>query len=416
MNDRISAAAPPPPGGPGPNHAKPALGQLEFIALIAMLFATIALSIDAMLPAITEIGQLLSPEAPNRAMLIIGAFFLGMGLGTFVSGPLSDAWGRKTVMMIGGLVYSLASLVCYFAGSLEVLIAARIVQGIGAAGPRTVSLAMVRDMYRGREMARIMSFAMMIFMVAPAIAPLMGQAIIHVADWHAIFLVFVLFSVTSLVWLGLRQPETLPKADRIPLNIPRLIASAKDMFSHRIVVVTILIQALVMAVLVSLLSSISPVFEQHFGRGDEFPLWFALAAVFSAFGSLANARLVMTVGMRRVITLTFTAVLTISVLVLASLLWLDLPPRAEFALFMVWIISLFCMMSLTMGNLNALAMEPVGHIAGFAASIMAGVSTVVSVIISLPVTQSFSGSHLPLVAGSVVFLGLALALMRLTKR
>jgi DHA1 family bicyclomycin/chloramphenicol resistance-like MFS transporter len=179
MNDRISAAAPPPPGGPGPNHAKPALGQLEFIALIAMLFATIALSIDAMLPAITEIGQLLSPEAPNRAMLIIGAFFLGMGLGTFVSGPLSDAWGRKTVMMIGGLVYSLASLVCYFAGSLEVLIAARIVQGIGAAGPRTVSLAMVRDMYRGREMARIMSFAMMIFMVAPAIAPLMGQAIIH---------------------------------------------------------------------------------------------------------------------------------------------------------------------------------------------------------------------------------------------
>ncbi|WP_283178059.1 multidrug effflux MFS transporter [Gemmobacter sp. 24YEA27] len=404
------------PHAPGPNHAKPALSQPEFIALIAMLFATIALSIDAMLPAITDIGKLLSPEAPNRAMLIIGAFFLGMGLGTFVSGPLSDAWGRKPVMMIGGAVYCVASLVCYFAGSLEMLIVARVVQGIGAAGPRTVSLAMVRDMYSGREMARIMSFAMMIFMVAPAIAPLMGQAVIHLADWHAIFLVFVVFSLTSLVWLGLRQPETLPKADRIPLNIPRLIASAKDMFSHRIVIVTILIQALVMAVLISLLSSISPVFEQHFTRGDEFPLWFALAAIFSAAGSLANARLVMTVGMRRVVTLTFLAVLVISALVLASLLWLALPPTAEFALFMIWIISLFCMMSLTMGNLNALAMEPVGHIAGFAASIMAGVSTVLSVVISLPVTQSFSGSHLPLVAGSVVFLGLALALMRLAKR
>ncbi|NPD15661.1 multidrug effflux MFS transporter [Xinfangfangia sp. D13-10-4-6] len=400
----------------GPNHAKPALGQVEFIALIAMLFATIALSIDAMLPAITEIGQLLSPEAPNRAMLIIGAFFLGMGLGTFVSGPLSDAWGRKTVMMIGGAIYSIASLVCYFAGSLEVLIAARVVQGIGAAGPRTVSLAMVRDMYSGREMARIMSFAMMIFMVAPAIAPLMGQAIIHLADWHAIFLAFVIFSVISLLWLGLRQPETLPLADRIPLNIPRLMASTKDLFSHRIVVVTIVIQALVMAVLVSQLSSIAPVFEKHFGRGTEFPLWFALAAVFSALGSLANARLVMTVGMRRVVTVTFAVVLTISVLVLISLLWIKLPLGADFALFMIWLTSLFCMMSLTMGNLNALAMEPVGHIAGFAASIMAGVSTVLAVVLSLPVTQSFTDSHLPLVAGSVVFLGLALALMRLTKR
>lgn len=404
------------PHAPGPNHAKPALSQPEFIALIAMLFATIALSIDAMLPAITDIGKLLSPEAPNRAMLIIGAFFLGMGLGTFVSGPLSDAWGRKPVMMIGGAVYCAASLVCYFAGSLEMLIVARVVQGIGAAGPRTVSLAMVRDMYSGREMARIMSFAMMIFMVAPAIAPLMGQAVIHFADWHAIFLVFVVFSLVSLVWLGLRQPETLPVSDRIPLNVPRLIASAKDMFSHRVVVVTILIQTLVMAVLVALLSSISPVFEQHFERGAEFPLWFALAAGFSAMGSLANARLVMTVGMRRVITLTFAAVLLVSVLVLASLLWIALPQELEFALFMIWIISLFCMMSLTMGNLNALAMEPVGHIAGFAASIMAGVSTVLSVVISLPVTQSFSGSHLPLVAGSVVFLGLALALMRLTRR
>src|SRR5690606_30950094 len=117
-----------------------------------------------------------------------------------------------------------------------------------------------------------------------------------------------------------------------------------------------------------------------------------------------------------VITLTFAAVLLVSVLVLASLLWIALPQELEFALFMIWIISLFCMMSLTMGNLNALAMEPVGHIAGFAASIMAGVSTVLSVVISLPVTQSFSGSHLPLVAGSVVFLGLALALMRLTRR
>lgn len=405
------------PQKPGLTHAKPALSQPEFIALIAMLFATIALSIDAMLPAITEIGQLLSPEAPNRAMLIIGSFFFGMGLGTFVTGPLSDALGRKPVLMMGGAIYCMASVVCYFAGSLEVLIVARVIQGIGAAGPRTVSLAMVRDMYSGREMARIMSFAMMIFMVVPAIAPLLGSAVIEFAgDWHAIFLVFVVFSLVSLLWLGLRQPETLPQADRIPLSPARLMASAREMFSHQVVIVTIVIQALVMAVLVSLLSSIEPVFKVHFDRAAEFPYWFAIAAVFSAVGSFTNARLVMTVGMRRVISSTFAGVLLISVLVLCSLLWLDLPARVEFGFFMLWITSLFCMMSLTMGNLNALAMEPVGHIAGFAASIMAGVSTVLAVVISLPVTQNFSGSHLPLVAGSVVFLGLALALMRLVRR
>ncbi|VDC31924.1 multidrug effflux MFS transporter [Pseudogemmobacter humi] len=397
-------------------HARPKLGQAEFIALIAMLFATIALSIDAMLPAISDIGRLLSPEAPNRAMLIIGAFFLGMGLGTFVSGPLSDAYGRKSIMMLGGGVYCAASLACYFAGSLEMLIVARVIQGIGAAGPRTVSLAMVRDMYRGREMARIMSFAMMVFMVAPAIAPLVGQAIIDIADWHAIFLAFVLFSLTSLVWLGLRQPETLARPDRIPLSPRTLLASAQDMFSHRIVVVTILIQALVMAVLVSLLSSIAPIFEQHFDRGVEFPYWFAMAAVFSAVGSFTNAKLVMTVGMRRVITITFAAVLAVSVATLGCLTWGDLSPTADFALFMIWMTSLFCMMSLTMGNLNALAMEPVGHIAGFAASIMAGLSTVLSVIIATPVSQAFDGSYLPLVLGAVIFLGLALALMALTRK
>ena len=133
------------------------LSQGEFVALIAALFATIALSIDAMLPALPEIAASLSPDAPNRAQLVITSFVFGMGLGTLFAGPLADAFGRKPVIMAGSLLFVCAAVACYFAETLEVLLIARVVQGFGAAAPRTVSMALMRDLYKGREMAKIMS-------------------------------------------------------------------------------------------------------------------------------------------------------------------------------------------------------------------------------------------------------------------
>ena len=177
------------------NLTLPRLPLPEFIALIAMLFATIAFSIDAMLPALPEIAQELTPADPNKAQLIVTSFVLGMGLGTLFAGPLSDSFGRRNVILAGAVLYCAASAVAMIAPSLETVLAARVVQGLGAAGPRVVSLALVRDLYKGREMARIMSFAMMIFMVAPAAAPLLGQQIISLAGWHAIFIAFILFAV-----------------------------------------------------------------------------------------------------------------------------------------------------------------------------------------------------------------------------
>ena len=390
----------------------PRLSQGEFIALIAMLFATIAFSIDAMLPAEPMIAAALTPDDPNRAKLVVGAFFLGMGIGTFLSGPLSDAYGRKRVMIWGGVVYSIAALICIFAQSLEVLLAARVLQGIGGAGPRTVSLAMVRDLYKGREMARIMSFAMMIFMVAPAAAPLLGQYIIHLAGWHAIFIAFIVFAVIAMSWLAIRQPETLPPAARIPLSFKGLWAAGKELFSYRIVVVSILIQALTMAVLVATISSVQGIFKVEFDMEDAFPKWFALAAAVSAGASFLNSKLVMTMGMRKVARLAFIGVLTVTVLHY-GLMRLDvLQGNWRFAAFFLWLVSLFCMMGLTMGNLNALAMEPVGNIAGFAASIMAAVSTVFAVILSTPIAQAFDGTHEPLVIGALCCITPSLLLMR----
>jgi len=392
--------------------AQKSVSQTEFVAIVAMLFATIAISIDAMLPALPDIAAALSPEAPNAAQLVVTSFVLGMGIGTLFAGPLSDAFGRKRVIMLGSAVYAMAALACYFAPSLELLLAARVVQGIGSAAPRTVSIAMVRDLFSGREMARILSFVMMVFTIIPAVAPLMGQGIIALADWHAIFLAYIAFSAITMLWLGLRQPETLSVAARRPLHITSLWLATKELGGHRVIVISTLVQALTLGALFGTLSSMHGIFEVRFDRAETFPLWFAFIAVGSMSGSLLNSRIVMTLGMRRVITVTFASQLGLTLLCLLVIATGQMPDTLAFPAHLLWSIGLFSMMGLTMGNLNALAMEPVGHIAGLAASVISCLATVGSVLLAIPVGLAFNGTVLPLLAGVSVLLAAALALMR----
>ena len=386
------------------------VSQTEFVALVAMLFATIAISIDAMLPALPEIAATLSPDAPNAAQLVVTSFVLGMGIGTLFTGPLSDAFGRKRVILIGSGLYALCALACYFAPSLEVLLAARLLQGLAASAPRTVAIAMVRDLFSGREMAKIMSFVMMIFTIVPAIAPLMGQGIIALGGWQSIFLAYILFAGLSMLWLGLRQPETLPLDKRRPLHVGSLWAGTKQLFTYRVVVVSIVLQTLTLAALFATLSSLQGIFERQFDRGETFPIWFAVIAVASMSGSLLNSRLVMTIGMRRVVQRTYAGVLVLSLIALASVGTGLLQGNLSFAMQMLWCIGLFAMMGLTMGNLNALAMEPVGHIAGLAASVISALATVGSVILAIPVGLAFNGTSTPLLIGVTVLIGLSLVL------
>jgi DHA1 family bicyclomycin/chloramphenicol resistance-like MFS transporter len=386
------------------------VSQTEFVALVAMLFATIAISIDAMLPALPEIAATLSPDAPNAAQLVVTSFVLGMGLGTLFTGPLSDAFGRKRVILVGSGLYALAALACYFAPSLEILLAARLLQGLAAAAPRTVSIAMVRDLYAGREMAKIMSFAMMIFTIVPALAPLMGQGIIALGGWHSIFLAYILFSGLTMLWLGLRQPETLSPDQRRPLHLGDLWAGTKELFSHRVILVSTALQTLTLAALFATLSSLQGIFERQFDRAESFPLWFAVIAVASMAGSLLNSRIVMTLGMRRVVTRTYAGLVVLTLIALATLGTGVLDGNLSFAMQMLWCIGLFSMMGLTMGNLNALAMEPVGHIAGLAASVISSAATVGSVMLAIPVGLAFNGTSTPLLIGVAVLVSLALVL------
>jgi DHA1 family bicyclomycin/chloramphenicol resistance-like MFS transporter len=365
-----------------------------------------------MLPALPEIAATLSPDAPNNAQLVLTSFVLGMGIGTLVAGPLSDAFGRKWTVLFGTAIYIVAAFAAWASPTLPVLLVSRLLMGIGAAGPRTVTIAIVRDLYHGREMARIMSFAMMVFTLVPAVAPLLGQVVMSFADWKAIFLVYIAFAALAALWLALRQPETLPPTERRPLSVAELLEGTRELFRHRVVTISILAQTLTLAVLFALLSSIQGLFEQRFDRAETFPLWFAFIAVCSAAGSFLNARAVMRIGMRAMIRLAYGVLLWLTVAMLALFASGLLSPAAEFPAFLIWTVVMFGSLGLTMGNLNALAMEPVGNIAGLAASVISSLATVGSVLLAIPVGLAFNGTPLPLLIGGAIFIGASLLLAR----
>jgi len=401
--------------GSAETAAQRRLPQTEFIALMAMLTATVAFSIDAMLPALPEIGAALSPDNLNNTQLIVTSFVLGMGVGTLFTGPLSDAYGRKPVMVGGAIVYVVASAVAWASSSLEVMLAARVVQGLGAAGPRVVALALIRDLYSGPNMARILSFVMIVFSLVPALAPTMGYFIVRGFGWRAIFAAFIIFSLLALLWLMIRQPETLAPSNRRPVSLRSLVAAVGEMFAHRTARLSILVQTLTFGMLFTVLSSTQQVFDITFGQGAYFHYWFGGIAVVAASASVLNVRIVVRLGMRAIIKAMFTAQIGITLLMIAVTA-ADAPYWLSFGTYVFWVTSNFFQAGLTIGNLNALAMEEMGHIAGMAASIIAAFATIGAVIIAAPVALTFDGTPMPMAIGTLLSASLALWLTTMIKR
>lgn len=391
------------------------LSTAEFVALMAMIFATIAFSIDAMLPALPEIGQELSPGDINRAQLVLTSFLLGMGVGTLITGPLSDSYGRKPVVLVGSALYILGALLAWQAQTLEVVLFARLVQGLGVAGPRAVGMAIIRDLYSGRSMARIMSFVMLVFTLVPAVAPALGALIIAYSGWRGIFLAFVVFAIGSCGWLMLRQPETLRPENRRPFRAAPLWAAFKEVLRHRVVRISIAVQTLSFACLFAMLTSVQQIYDVIFDRADSFHIWFGFVALVAGTSSLLNAVLVTRFGMRAVITVTLSVQVCIS-LVIMVLFSMDLPDTFAFGLFVFWQTCVFFQAGLTIGNINALGMEPVGHVAGMASSLISSVATFASALLAIPVGLAFNGTPIPLAIGICLFALTAIALMLRLRR
>ncbi|SDL67631.1 multidrug effflux MFS transporter [Paracoccus chinensis] len=387
------------------------LPQGELIAMLAFLFATVAFSMDAMLPALPEIAAQLTPDDVNRAQLILTSFMAGMGLGTLFAGPVSDAIGRKPAMAIGFAVYLVASAVALFVNSLELLLAARFAQGLGAAAPRIVGTALVRDLYSGREMARITSFIMMVFMIVPALAPLIGVGFIHLMGWHGVFVGFILFGAIGWLWLSLRQPETLPPVARRPLQVGTLWTGVREVLSDRQVVLSTITISLGFGQMFALLSSAQQLFGETYDKGGQFPLWFAAMAILAGTGTLINSRLVMRIGMRRIARGAYAVQIWVSALFLLLLVTDVLPEGLRFPVFFLWAVGLFMMAGLTFGNLNAMAMQRMGHIAGLTASVVSAISTLGAVAIAAPVGLAYDGTAIPVALAAVICSTLAWLIM-----
>ncbi len=406
-------------GGAAPGTAPgtaAGIARGEFIALLAMLFATVAFSVDSMLPALPQIAAELSPGDVNRAQLIISAFIMGLGIGTLFAGPISDAVGRKPAILGGVAIYAVGAALASVAQSLDLLLAARVLQGLGAAGPRVVGLAMVRDLHAGREMARLVSFAMMIFTLVPAVAPSVGMVIAQAFGWRAIFAALILFALAASAWLSLRQPETLPPAARRPLRLGPLRAALREIGAHRQVVLATAAQTLIYGALFGTLASTQQIFATSFGRGESFPLWFALIALSSGAASLLNATLVLRLGMRTLVNRTLLLQIAVTAVVMAMTAGALWPGWAAFPAYLVWTTGVFCMASFTIGNLNALALEPLGHIAGMAASVNGSIATVLSVFLAAPIGLAFDGTPVPLMAAVGLLAFMAWLLARLLPR
>jgi len=389
-------------------------GFTEFVILVAFIISLVALSIDAMLPALPFIVADLNFANPNDGHFIVSMLFVGMGFGQMIFGPMSDSTGRKPAIIFGILIFAAGSLVCYFATSMDGMMVGRFLQGLGASGPRIVSVALVRDRYEGRQMARVMSFVMTIFILVPVFAPAVGQIILLISDWRSIFGLFLVMSLSTLIWFGCRQPETLLVEKRTRFSFSRVMRDSKTIAQIPVATGYTLTMGFLFGAFLGYLSSAQEIFQVQYQLGQWFAVYFGVLASSIGLAALVNAKLVIRLGMRRLSFIAMTMIALLSTpFYLLAMFFEGHPPLW---MLMFYLLAVFFFLGILFGNLNALAMEPLGRIAGLGSALVGSVSTLISVIFGAFIANSYDGTIIPLVMGFAALSVICLITMHYTER
>ena len=382
------------------------------------MMSLVAFAIDAMLPALAEIGSDLGVTRDNDRQYVVSALLLGLAVGQMIYGPLSDSVGRKPAIYLGFAIFICGTLMSAFATTYSVMLAGRLLQGFGAAGPRIVLIALVRDKYAGRGMARIMSMIMAVFILVPALAPALGQGVLLIAHWRAIFGLLFGMGMVAAVWFALRQPETLTVERRAPFAPRRIMQAALETFANKSALGYSLAAGLIFGAFVGFLISAQQIFQDLYGQGRLFPIFFGILALAIGGASLVNARLVMNHGMRLLChwSLLLLSGLSFAYLAVALVAVLTMQSSPPLWSLMAYLLPSFFCIGILFGNFNALAMESLGHIAGVAAAVIGSLATYTSLLIGSIIGASYDGTVLPLVGGFAVLGMAALLVMRWTER
>jgi DHA1 family bicyclomycin/chloramphenicol resistance-like MFS transporter len=372
-----------------------------------------ALSIDAMMPALPQIGSELSLQNPNERQLIISVFFLGMAVGQLFFGPLSDTTGRKPAVYVGYMIYIAGSLLSLFAASFPMMLAGRLLQGIGISAPRAVTMALVRDRYAGRMMARVMSFVMTVFILTPMLAPTLGQAIMGFSNWRGIFISFVVFALVTLIWFAARMPETLPAERRAPFSLRHIIDATFVIVNNRTALGYTVSAGLIGGAFLGYLNSAQQIFQEQYALGKLFPIMFGIISISIGLASFLNARLVMRFGMRFLVQWPLRIILGLAMVALA--VFQPTAGQPPLWLIMTYLMITFFFIGILFGNQNALAMEPLGHMAGIGSAVVGSLATLIQMPLGTIIGQNYNGTIFPLIIGIAILTGLSIFVVRWTE-
>lgn len=380
----------------------------EFIALMAMLTSLTALAIDAILPALPAIAAHYDITRTNDLQLMVSCLFLGLAIGQLFYGPLSDSYGRKVPTLIGLAIFIFGTILALFSTSYSLLLIARTLQGIGAAGPKVISVALIRDRYKGREMARIMSFIMAVFIIVPTIAPALGQAILYFSGWREIFWAFLIMASLVFTWFAWRQDETLEKINRPKLSAKNIIANCKETLNNQAAMRYTLGASFSFAGFIVYLSTAQAIFADIYNITDTFPLYFGLLSLALGISAIINARLVISYGMQTLIKRALIALIVFSCLFIGPNWYFSGQP--PLAAFLIYLLLCFFVIGMLFGNFNSLAMESLGHIAGVASAVIGSITTLISMLLGALIGQFYQQTLTHLVVSFLILASITLYL------